>query len=1267
MGENIKGVMKKAVKSSMRRILPIIMIAVLVLVTLAAMDYAITLDDGVYKEGDMSSTPYAASTYINSITVEKDGTLKSEKTAQELWDEMKKNGSRVDKYLSNPKELARLMKAEIVTQYPDTRKDPDEEIDWKEIKKNEDLLQGIVKFKRASDGQDSNNATTMSYVDPATFQGYIEEYNNTGSQTAKENALKHFTLKETTTTSVRGNSAGIGSFEKYTDLTEDQLKALATVSLQEQGAGNGAGNAAELSLMVNLYEREKDNGYTSVYDYVKRSGWFANAASYMDSFCTTNGNGSIASNPEVLEYARIIFVQGKRTLPGYVDEHDSTLDIAYVTNDGASIDKNSPSQYVQFKSIIHQGSSVGSGQWTYYCHPTLQSDPFGYTSEERRAQIGELYYEFGTWKEVNGNGNSSNSSDSSNKNNSSTENNTISGKDEKTDVSQAILDAINKTPCPGAGLCLKWVDDVYENAGLSTQRLNSAYDSYKANGISTDRNNIPIGATVYGTGTGNKGPYGHVGIYIGDGKVVDNVGSIKTQTLDEWISWQENYAKNSNNVMTDINGESQHGWLGWGWADGNKSRGTSGDTGSSSETTSRSSGKGYAAVIATWSQTDTSLTSNDPNVSGYSSTVYSMTTTTVNYQSMVEKYTMPFDFLWALLVVGEEKDFVFELADLVFESDIQVTIYDNLTINTNVDNWNYDQQHKTQADIYITATSMGESASRNEKNHEHESLTPYRTTKTVITQNNTVNAILTRANTWIVDYKNEYTYNQPTTTSSQNTVTQDDQQYPETPESTGTTFSCELTEQYKQEATAEVQEKVNANYKDFIGPRDFSLYEVYNVRYYSRYINIADDITSTTETRTYTEGTPEVREKTDKDLDENGEPKELNFVTIFRKGKHITARKNITSVPEWLFEIVETNGKPDLDLVKYLLYKATGKNYGVTEYDFEQYDASKFKDANSGIAGGTIQEKVWFALKDLGYSDIAAAGAMGNFDYESGGFNPSAIEGGSGEGIGICQWSFGRKTQLMAYAKSKGKDWKDEDTQVEFLIAELSGTGPASGYANRQFMSNKGYTESSFKNAKSVEEATKAFCWIFERPNASAGNSSMSERISRAQKYYKECPTWERTSGSGEILDVCEEVMNDMIKRNVHYSLTNLTSGNIKAASQHPYACCATYVSIVLYKSGLLTESQINAYNYNYTGDGGIPDMLRAAGWRQVSHSEIQPGDVINDYTNHVLIYAGGNKVYDQTCGVVSSSGNPPKGGPYDYWSHYKGNSNVQVWRAPNK
>lgn len=70
-------------------------------------------------------------------------------------------------------------------------------------------------------------------------------------------------------------------------------------------------------------------------------------------------------------------------------------------------------------------------------------------------------------------------------------------------------------------------------------------------------------------------------------------------------------------------------------------------------------------------------------------------------------------------------------------------------------------------------------------------------------------------------------------------------------------------------------------------------------------------------------------------------------------------------------------------------------------------------------------------------------------------------------------------------------------------------------------------------------------------------------------------------------------------------------------------------------------------------------------GWRQVSHDEIQPGDVINDNGIHVLIYAGGDLVYDQNCGVIDSYGSPAIGGPYNAWSGYRGRANVEVWRAP--
>ena len=135
------------------------------------------------------------------------------------------------------------------------------------------------------------------------------------------------------------------------------------------------------------------------------------------------------------------------------------------------------------------------------------------------------------------------------------------------------------------------------------------------------------------------------------------------------------------------------------------------------------------------------------------------------------------------------------------------------------------------------------------------------------------------------------------------------------------------------------------------------------------------------------------------------------------------------------------------------------------------------------------------------------------------------------------------------------------------------------------------------------------------------------------EKYDKMTPDdFKGMGGNGDVLATCEAVMQDMISRNVHYSLSRLTWNNIEQSSKDPCACCATYVSIVLYKSGKLTADQINAYNYHWTGEGGVPTMLRAAGWRQVNPAEKQPGDVINNPGVHVVIYAGDGKIYDQSC-----------------------------------
>ena len=226
-----------------------------------------------------------------------------------------------------------------------------------------------------------------------------------------------------------------------------------------------------------------------------------------------------------------------------------------------------------------------------------------------------------------------------------------------------------------------------------------------------------------------------------------------------------------------------------------------------------------------------------------------------------------------------------------------------------------------------------------------------------------------------------------------------------------------------------------------------------------------------------------------------------SFEKVFNS--HYNARSNIISITEWLFEALEQNSDTEkmADLTRYLLHKATGNDYGEygnKQFDFEAYGQEDFVSVSSGIYGNTPQEKVWFALRGAGFSEYAVAGAMGNIDYESGGFKTDAIEKGSGVGFGLCQWSYGRRTQLENYAKSKGKNPSDIEIQIEFLLGELTPGGGADGYANYQFGSQGG----NWKNSTSVDQATDLYCRYFERPRDP--DASLAERKKRAQNYYNE-------------------------------------------------------------------------------------------------------------------------------------------------------------------
>ena len=136
----------------------------------------------------------------------------------------------------------------------------------------------------------------------------------------------------------------------------------------------------------------------------------------------------------------------------------------------------------------------------------------------------------------------------------------------------------------------------------------------------------------------------------------------------------------------------------------------------------------------------------------------------------------------------------------------------------------------------------------------------------------------------------------------------------------------------------------------------------------------------------------------------------------------------------------------------------------------------------------TTEEVVWDYLKAAGYSDIQVAGIIGNL-YQESGLNPARIES-NGEGIGLVQWSFGRKQSLINYASSKGVDWSDLETQLEFLVSELD---------SKQFYNPY---KDTFENPYSVSEATEAFCFGFERPNKAKAN--LDFRVEKAwEAYYR--------------------------------------------------------------------------------------------------------------------------------------------------------------------
>lgn len=501
-------------------------------------------------------------------------------------------------------------------------------------------------------------------------------------------------------------------------------------------------------------------------------------------------------------------------------------------------------------------------------------------------------------------------------------------------------------------------------------------------------------------------------------------------------------------------------------------------TGNATSTTSQGTGK-WVAKVAYWTETTNTVTSNDPEVNTGSSTTYMMTTKDINYLNAIKGYTLPFDYLWAWLVVTEDKNFVLDVANLVYNGSIEITVFDNLSINVSTSEKNYT---RTITDV-------------DEKGVKKFYKVNYYIKTTTTVKDDSIVVDVTKANVWIVDYEKEYKYEKSddgsNTYSAQPAKRRDKIDKGKNPKVCVDIENSldDLIEKNKdvitekKDAIEKGLEKSTEKYKEYE-------FNVKNVKY-----KIVHK-----KKRYYLYRVPE-------------ESEDDNFVKALVRNKK--AFSSIQDSSSWLFKILEKNEPDMIELTKYLIYVATNRLYDdISNYNFDVFNPADFEDINSGFVGSTLEEQIWWMLKDIGYSDYAAAGAMGNLSAETDSgssihSDAEEVKGSDKRGIGIVQWSFGRHTNLVKYAESKGTTWKDETVQLEFFKAELTGGG-CNGLASDEWSGFKSQ-QKQFLAAQSTKDAAYYFDAGFER----SGGSRLDVRYKGAEYYYNMFHGKTRPSGGG--------------------------------------------------------------------------------------------------------------------------------------------------------
>lgn len=344
-----------------------------------------------------------------------------------------------------------------------------------------------------------------------------------------------------------------------------------------------------------------------------------------------------------------------------------------------------------------------------------------------------------------------------------------------------------------------------------------------------------------------------------------------------------------------------------------------------------------------------------------------------------------------------------------------------------------------------------------------------------------------------------------------------------------------------------------------------------------------------------------------------------------------------------------------------LKIKIERENSGIHGYQYD--DQGNAETGNGGELTG-VQAQIYAFLHNKGLTDIQIAGIMGNISCESG-YDPTIRErksdGTIGPGIGLLQWTYSRKTQLINYCASKGSDWTNAELQLEFLwmeydaqaaaaanaqaIDENPGSDPIVSYQwdehDFTFPDGTPASKTAFNKATTVEDATSIFYYGVERPGSD--DTSLPARISAAKDAYGKMQTVGSTNEPGTAYTTLTRAQSNQINANIA-GLTSTRQSIIRYAMSAvgvvPYLWggghngdlnnnlehfatagldCSGFVCWCFYQAGV----PVNGTNAYCTGDFCSDTNAQ---FHEITRDQLKPGDMglYNRVSGiHIELYVG--------------------------------------------